>query len=211
MASRRSGHVDGEAIALLDPHAAQRLRHFLHLVQQMGVGVHATLATFVDVNQRRVPSPTALHMMVERVVGEVGLGPDVPLERRRVPLQYLSHLRNHGSWSAARAPETFRILLSFRNPFLCHRTYQMLRNYGSDMVIWTRARGRHFCCFDCRTHRKRLLYSMISNCLSIDLPTRNLAGRFEPSGHSLTHAMGFGDAWLPVRRSSAIAARTAAV
>ncbi len=47
---RRGWHVDGEAVALLNPHPAQRFCHLLDFVQQMGIGVHAPLATLVDVN-----------------------------------------------------------------------------------------------------------------------------------------------------------------
>src|SRR5271157_3597717 len=133
----------------------------------MSVGIDAALATFVDVNQRRVSSPAAFYVIIERVVGQVGLRADVPLERRRIPLQHLVPLTEPRQLVRRTSPKTVRILLTFFDPLLRHRTDQMVRNLMSGLLVdGRRSYVRRFGYFRCSTHRKTPCQLITSNCPS---------------------------------------------
>src|SRR5208282_2232192 len=85
---RTGRHIDGEAIALLDAQAAQRRRHPLHFVKQLGISEDAPLAALIQIDERRVSAPTAFYVIVEGVVSQVGLRADEPFEGRRSPIQH---------------------------------------------------------------------------------------------------------------------------
>src|SRR6266478_6356426 len=58
-------HVDGDAIAFLNAHAAQGRRQPLHFMQHLRIGEGLSLAALVDVDQGRMPTPAALDVIVE--------------------------------------------------------------------------------------------------------------------------------------------------
>ena len=112
---------------LLDAHAAQRRRHPLDFVEQMRVGVDAAFAALVEVDQGGVSAPAALYVVVERVVGQVGLCADKPLEGGRSPFQHPVPLAEPGQLVCCASPKAFRILLAFLDPLLNHRGDQVVR------------------------------------------------------------------------------------
>src|SRR5271157_1232524 len=121
----------------------------------MSVGIDAALATFVDVNQRRVSSPAAFNVIIQRVVSQVGLRADVPFEGGRIPLQHLVPLTEPRQLVRRPSPKTFRILLSLFDPLLHHRTNQVVRNRMSGVLVdGRRSHVRRFGYFRCSTHRK---------------------------------------------------------
>src|SRR5208337_1032730 len=102
--------------------------HPLDFVEQMRVGINAALATFVDVNQRRVSAPPAFNVMIERVVGQVSLCAYIPLEGRSIPFQHLVPLAEPRQLVRRPSPKTFGILLSFFDPLLRYWTDQVVRD-----------------------------------------------------------------------------------
>src|SRR5207302_399527 len=84
---RTGWHVHGQAVAFVNPKSAKRGRDLLYFVQQMRVSVDTALSALVEVDQRSVSSPAALHMMIKRVVRQVGLRAYEPLEARPSPVQ----------------------------------------------------------------------------------------------------------------------------
>ncbi len=101
---------------LPNPEPAQRGRRPLHLVQQLGVSEDAALAALVEVDEGRVPAAPACDVVVEGVVGEVGLGADEPAERREGPLEDAIPCLNHGSSPRGARPERLRIAKAVFNP-----------------------------------------------------------------------------------------------
>ncbi len=144
-------HVYGQPIAFVDAHAPQRCRNRLDLVQQVRVGVEPALAAFVEVDQGRVPAPAALHVIIKRVVGQVGLCADEPLEGRRSPFQHPVPLAKPGQLLRRASPKAFRILFAFVDPLLHHRTHQLVR-YGMQCVFVSRCCRRHFSHLCCAFH-----------------------------------------------------------
>ena len=101
-------HVDGQAIALANAEATQRRGHPLHAVEQLGVGEDRAVAAFVEVDERRVTAAAVADVMIQRVVGEVGLRADKPAERRRVPLEDAIPAPEPGQLARPRAPRSPR-------------------------------------------------------------------------------------------------------
>ncbi len=85
---RAGRHVDRDAVALADAHAAQGGGGPLDGVQQLGVGEHAPLAALCVGDQGGMAGAAALDVAVEAVVGEVGGGAAEPREGRRRPLEH---------------------------------------------------------------------------------------------------------------------------
>ena len=117
-------HVDREAIALIDAHAAQCRRHPLHFVKQLGISEDALLAAFIEIDQSRVPAPAALHVIVEGIVGEIRLRADEPLEGRRSPVQHSVPLAKPRQLVRRASPKSFGVLLPFIDPLLHYRIDQ---------------------------------------------------------------------------------------
>ena len=107
---RAGGHVDGDAIALLDAQGAQSGAGPLHLVKQPGVGVDAPLAALVFEDEGRLAAPSAFHVIVEAVVAEVGLGADEPPKGGRRPLKHAVPLPEPRELLGRASPEPFRVL-----------------------------------------------------------------------------------------------------
>jgi hypothetical protein len=81
------GHVDRQPVALLDAHPAQRRRDALDLAEQFGVGESAPIASLVEVDECGLISPAGRHVMVQRVVREVGSRAREPAKRRLIGLE----------------------------------------------------------------------------------------------------------------------------
>ena len=139
------GHVDGEAISLVDAHAAQGRGYALDFVQQMRVGVDLPLAPFVQVNEGSVSAMAALHVIVERVIRHVGLRPDVPLEGWRRPFQHALPLAKPGQLLGSAPPESFRVLVGFVDPALHHRADEIVRDGVGRMLVRARSSSRLGC------------------------------------------------------------------
>ena len=81
------GHVNRQAITFLHTHGPQGCRDALDFARQLSVGEELRFAPLVHINQRRMATPPALHMVVEAIVGQIGLSADKPAKGREVPLE----------------------------------------------------------------------------------------------------------------------------
>ena len=81
---RDPGHVDGDPVSLLDPHALQHVRELAHFTIQGEVGEDpkASLLPFPDQGDL-VPGGGVL-MPVQSIQDDVGLAPCEPLEEGRL-------------------------------------------------------------------------------------------------------------------------------
>src|SRR5258708_32367654 len=80
-------HVISDTIAFLKAHDAQRSRLAFLFVKLLRVGESLPLAAFIEIDQGGMPTPAALDVLVERIVGQVGLPADKPAEGGWRPLK----------------------------------------------------------------------------------------------------------------------------
>ena len=80
-------HVDGDAVALLDPEALQGVREPAHLVEQILVGDRAGVAGLTFPVERDLVASASLDMAIEAVVAHVELAADEPLGEGQVPFE----------------------------------------------------------------------------------------------------------------------------
>ncbi len=80
-------HVDGDPVALLHAHRAQRVRHAAGLFQQLGVGDRARVARLALPEVGDPVAQAVGHVTVEAVHADVQLAADEPLGVGRLPLE----------------------------------------------------------------------------------------------------------------------------
>ncbi len=86
---RRHAHVDGHAVALLDPQRLESIGELLHLLVQLRVAEPAHLARFALPNNRGLVAAGSQRMTIDAVVAQVQLAAHKPLGPRLIPLQHL--------------------------------------------------------------------------------------------------------------------------
>ena len=149
-------HVDREAVALADAHAAQCGCRLLHAPLQLGVGEHLPDAALAGVDERRVPASARRVLVVDAHVGEVGLPAHEPAERGVVGLVDGVPRFQPGQLPRGAVPERFRVLQPCAHPVPDNgvddvhvrilRGSVRARCYGSARVPATRAtRARTTC------------------------------------------------------------------
>src|SRR5208337_3011831 len=109
-------------------------------VKQLGITEDAPLTAFIEIDQRGVPAPPALNVIVEGIVGQVRLCPDEPLEGRRSPIQHPVPLAKPRQLVRRASPKRFRVTLSFIDPLLHDRIDQahchLLFTLAARFSIW---------------------------------------------------------------------------
>jgi len=116
---RHPAHVDGHAVAFLDPHAAQDVGELAHLAVERMIGERAHLAILAFPDERQLVAAPGRHVTVQAVVHDIGLAADKPLVKRLlaviqhfipflVPLEFLS----------LGCPEALEVLLGPAGHFL---------------------------------------------------------------------------------------------
>ena len=91
-----------------DAHAAQGGGDALDFVLELGVGEDLALAALVGVDKGCVSAPAAIDMVVDAVVGEVGLGAAEPLECGGLPNRRLRPTCGTRGGRRRRAPRRLR-------------------------------------------------------------------------------------------------------
>ncbi len=81
-------HVDGDAVALLQPEPLQHVGEPLHIGQEFGVGDRAGVAGFALPVVGDLVAPARGHVAVETVLRHVELAPAEPLGERQVPVEH---------------------------------------------------------------------------------------------------------------------------
>ena len=111
------GHRERDAVALPHPEAAQGGRDPAHLVQELGVREDGPVATLVEVDQCVTVAVPLGHVMVQCVVGDVGLGAHEPAERRRIVLVDAVPSAEPRHRPSGPFPERFGISMAVLDPF----------------------------------------------------------------------------------------------
>ena len=130
----RRRHVDRDPVALADAHPAQRGRRPLDLVPELRIGEHTPFAALVQVDERRASAVARLDVSIDRVVREVGLCADEPLEGGRRPVEDLVPGPEPRKRLRRFLPERVRIAPRVLNPAIddgideCHGVYVLVKS-----------------------------------------------------------------------------------
>ena len=81
-------HVDDHTVALAHAKGAQAVGEPVHLLRQAAVGEHALGAVLAQPDERRLVAVAVDQVAVQRVLGDVALGPHEPAEGGVVPLEH---------------------------------------------------------------------------------------------------------------------------
>ena len=108
-------HIDGKSVSFLDAHTPERGGDSLDLVGQLRVGEQAAFTAFVDVDKSCTVAPAVRDVVVEAVVGEIGLGPEKPTETGKVPFEDAVPLAKPGQLISRLSPELFGVRLCALN------------------------------------------------------------------------------------------------
>src|SRR5260221_14017323 len=94
-------------------------------MQHLRIGESLSLAALVDVDQGGMPTPAALDVIVERIVGEIGLSADVPAEGGGRPFEDAIPCTEPGQLLCCLSPKCCWILPGISNPTLHHGTHKI--------------------------------------------------------------------------------------
>ena len=103
----------------MDAHAAQGGGDALDFVLELGVGEDLALAALVGVDKGCVSAPAAIDMVVDAVVGEVGLGAAEPLECGGLPIEDFVPLAEPGEGVGCALPEGYGVVGGLASPVAC--------------------------------------------------------------------------------------------
>src|SRR5271157_6081672 len=102
-----------------------------------------------------MPAPAAFYVMIERVVGQVGLRADVPLEGGWIPFQHFVPLTEPRQLVRRTPPKSFRVLLALLDPLLNYRGDQVVRRRRCVLSNCFPGHSISFNPFNCGTHNKK--------------------------------------------------------
>ena len=111
---RHEGHVDGDAIALLDAERPEDVGKLRHFAKELEVGERATIARLAFPDDRRLVPAAATHVAIEAVHRDVQLASDEPLRVRRLPVEHLVPAARPLQLIREFRPERFRIAIGLR-------------------------------------------------------------------------------------------------
>ena len=118
---RADGHVDGDAVAFLYAHSAERGCYALDFVLELSVGEDLAVAALVGIDEGCVAAPAAVDVVVDAVVGEVGLGAAEPAKFGRLPVEDFVPLAEPGEVFGGAFPEGYGVVSGFAAPPACDR------------------------------------------------------------------------------------------
>src|SRR6516165_8170858 len=97
-------------------------------MEQMRVGVYPAFCAFIEVDQGGASTPTALNVIIQRVVCQVCLCSDKPLEGRWIPFQHAVPSTEPRQLVRGASPKSFWIFFACVDPLLHHRTDQVVQD-----------------------------------------------------------------------------------
>src|SRR6266542_2347593 len=118
-------HVDGDPVALAEPHPAQRRGGALHLVEELRVGEDAPLPALVRVDEGGVPAAPPRDVVIEGGVGEVRQAAFEPAEARVLADERALPPTEPGEPGGLLRPEAGRVLLPLLEPPAHERVHEV--------------------------------------------------------------------------------------
>ena len=102
--------VDGNAVTFADPLALQHVGELADLAQHVVVGQYPAVAGLALPEERHLVAEPAGDLLVEGIVGKVGLAADEPLHERLIPLVHRAPALEPVKFAGNAFPEAIRIV-----------------------------------------------------------------------------------------------------
>ena len=93
------------------------------------------LAALVDIDQRRMATPSSLHVIIETIVGQIGLPADKPAKGWKLPFKDAIPGAEPVQRGGGAGPEVVGVLLCLPAPAVDHGVDQMACTHGSPLLI----------------------------------------------------------------------------